>query len=444
MKESVSVIFKYKNEIFAIKRQNHLRAFPGYHAFPGGKVDTEDYDFSLKDNHSWKKIPNNLLGALIREVQEELSIDLHDLNTEGKVKDLQLWSKAVTPEFNPYRFCNYYFVVEMNIKPEFKVDVGEIKETYWLSAKEYIEAYKSGDVLCVPVFIDILEYLLENQNHNEYIDMTPKHPKDYTPLLRPLSGIKQFLPLSNTFPPANRTNSYLIGDKESGRFLIDPSPKDEQELSIFIKTLAKEQIDALLITHHHRDHYEHSNTIAKKLDLPIYLSEGTLERILKKDDANYFSEIEIHLLKEGDVLTKWKNEEVKVYEVPGHDEGQIALAPKSMKWFLVGDLIQTIGTVVVGGEEGDMQKYFDSLNKVIELNPNVLLPSHGIAIGGTNKLTETLKHRQMRENHIKELMSEKKTEDEMMQAIYPDLVERLHKYARKIIRAHIKKIEDEI
>ncbi len=46
MREAVTVIFVHDDDIFIIKRQNYLRAFPGYYAFPGGKIDREDRDHS--------------------------------------------------------------------------------------------------------------------------------------------------------------------------------------------------------------------------------------------------------------------------------------------------------------------------------------------------------------------------------------------------------------
>ena len=40
--ESVSVLFIHEEQIFVVQRQSYLSAFPGYHAFPGGKIDKED------------------------------------------------------------------------------------------------------------------------------------------------------------------------------------------------------------------------------------------------------------------------------------------------------------------------------------------------------------------------------------------------------------------
>ena len=40
--DAVSIVITCGNEIFAIQRQNFLKAFPGYWAFPGGKVEVGD------------------------------------------------------------------------------------------------------------------------------------------------------------------------------------------------------------------------------------------------------------------------------------------------------------------------------------------------------------------------------------------------------------------
>ena len=39
MRESVLAVFRAEGEIFVIQRSDALAAFPGYHSFPGGKVD---------------------------------------------------------------------------------------------------------------------------------------------------------------------------------------------------------------------------------------------------------------------------------------------------------------------------------------------------------------------------------------------------------------------
>lgn len=173
------------------------------------------------------------------------------------------------------------------------------------------------------------------------------------------------------------------------------------------------------------------------------MSSYTKETILKKWGPSYFEELPVKVLKEGDILTDCLGHKVGIYSVPGHDEGQLAPMREDGAWMIVSDLIQGVGTVVIGGEEGDMIKYFASLEKVIKLNPKVIYPSHGIGLGGVSFIEKTLKHRQMREGQVKEMLQEGKSPQEMLTEIYTDIHPKLYPYALMNIHSHIKKINSE-
>lgn len=439
MRKSVSAIFTHREKIFYITRQNYLTVFPGYTAFPGGKVDKNEKDEPI-DNEMVNNFDPVLIHALSRECQEEINFDLIGALEYGDILDVKMIGIAVTPEFNPYRFENYYFKIELDSEIDFDVDDNEAAVAGWIDPDDLLAKYEKAEVMAVPPTVGIIKTLSDDINFKGELNLTlPHDPKTEVPMIESIYGVRQFLPLSHTFPPANRTNCFLIGDDREG-ILIDPSPKDEEEKSKLLKSLRNFVVDEIFLTHHHPDHHEHAVEMARTLDVPMGMGKWTYERIKKLWGDDYFKDRKIKFYREGDVLTQSLGEDVLIYEVPGHDEGQLALAPKSMNWFLVGDLIQTVGTVVIGGEEGDMAKYFDSLQKVIDLKPKFIIPSHGIALGGTNKLSMTLKHRQMREEQIKELHSEGKNRQEMLDIVYEGLDERLHKYALKTIDAHLKKL----
>jgi len=441
MKESVSAVFVTDKLVYFIKRQNYLPVFPGYYATPGGKVDKTDSTEVLDHEIFPKNVSPQILHALIREVKEELDFDIVAGIENGSVVSIDDIGVAITPEFNPYRFKNYYFKIKLNHPIDFKVDHNEVEFGEWNTPEALLKKYEQGHILAVPPAIVLLRTFQNNLDHHTPINMTlPHNPELEVPMIESLCGVRQFLPLSNTFPPANRTNSFIIGDHDQIKVLIDPSPKNELELEKFLRSIDKIGFDKIMLTHHHPDHYEFSNVIAKKYQVPMMMSQDTYQRI----GADYFSGIKIEFLKEGDIVTKSLGRDIFVFEVPGHDEGQLALAPKSMEWFLVGDLIQTIGTVAILAPEGNMKKYFHSLQKVIDLNPKNIIPSHGIILGGTFKLEETLRHRQLREMQIKDLLQQNATVDEMIKSIYPDLEARLIKYAKKTIEAHLVKIHDDM
>jgi len=263
----------------------------------------------------------------------------------------------------------------------------------------------------------------------------------FVPYIESLKGVRQLMPLSNTLPPANRTNAFLIGDTDP-KILIDPSPKDEVEYQKLKNTLNLFGVHQIFLTHHHPDHHQYSTHLAREYKVPMMMSEDTFKR-LTKINSDYFEGIEIKLLKEGDLLTDWCGRKVKIIEVPGHDAGQLAVAPEDMSWFLAGDLFQGIGTVVIGDDEGDMAKYFATLEKVILLNPKVVFPSHGIGLGGVSIIEKTLEHRKMREQEILVLHQQGKTPEQMLEVIYAQVDKRLWPYARKNIDKHLEKLHRE-
>ena len=446
MRESVSAVFATFEKVFFIKRQNYLSVFPGYYATPGGKVDKTDSEEPLAGAIWPLDVKAQVLHALVREVREELNYDLIAAIDSGEVLSIDFIGIAITPEFNPYRFKNYYLKITLASEINFNLDPDEAEFGEWNTPLKLFELYQEGYMLAVPPAITLLKTFVDSPKHSTPINMSlPYDPETEVPMIESIHGVRQFLPLSNTFPPANRTNSFIIGDGVKGapKLLIDPSPKDEAELLKFLKSVNKIGFDSIFLTHHHPDHYQFVREIALQFNVGIELSSDTLIRIKNNSGDHYFDNIPLTIRKEGDIVTKSLGQDVGVYEVPGHDEGQLALAPANLNWFLAGDLIQTIGTVVIQAPEGDMKKYFHSLERVIALNPKNIIPSHGIIIGGTNKLIETLNHRKMREASILKLFEEHKSEMEMLEIIYQGLEASLVPYALKTIQAHLKKIKEE-
>jgi ribonuclease/clavin/mitogillin len=440
--DAVSIVMTCGDEIFAIQRQYFLNAFPGYWAFPGGKVEKNDESFSIE--HSiLEGIDDRLFGAAVREGQEELGIDLREEITQGRVRSVNFLGLAVTPDFNPYRFATSFFRIDFNVKVDFVIDRNEARFAKWMSSEELLKQFNLGHILAVPPVIKVIQTLGENPEVKSIPDINFNYDgTTYVPLIESIRGLRQIMPLSHTLPPATRTNAFLIGDDGSAKILVDPSPKDEEEYRKFKNTIMKYGVDKILITHHHHDHYEQANTLALDLDVPILLSTYTFDRILSVQPG-YFKGVKTHFIKDGDIITKWLTREVLVMEIPGHDEGQVALYSSDLSWFLAGDLFQGIGSVVIGGEEGDMQKYFRTLEKIIDLSPKVVFPSHGIGLGGTSILEKNLEHRKLRESQILSLHKKGMAPEEMLNMIYADVSKELWPYALENINKHIQKLKAE-
>ena len=439
--DAVSIVITCGEEIYAIQRQYHLKAFPGYWAFPGGKVESGDESLFV-DHAITQGIDPKLFGAALREGKEELGIDFGNEILRGNIEKVDYLGLAVTPDFNPFRFATHFYRFRLKEKCDFIVDKNEVHLSHWMSSAELMRQYDRGFVLAVPPVIKIITTLGIDPDIQNIPDLNFDYDKEnHVPYIESLKSVRQLMPLSNTLPPASRTNAFLIGDL-GPKILVDPSPKDEDEYRKLTNTIRLFGLDKILLSHHHPDHHERSVTLAREFKVPMLMSQDTFTR-LSNILPGYFEGVQIQFVKEGDVVTEWLGRRVLVHEVPGHDEGQVALASEDMSWFIAGDLFQGVGTVVIGDDEGNMAKYFATLEKVIAYKPRVLFPSHGIGLGGTFILRDTLAHRKKREEQVRSFHQEGKSEDEMMAIMYAEVDKRLWPYARKNIRKHLEKLKSE-
>ena len=436
--DAVTGVLTHAGEVLILRRQPHLLAFPGYHAFPGGKIDRADRT-DVAPLPGLEHIPPAASRALVRELDEEIGVHLTELGARGLIGELRSLGVIVTPVSAPVRFSATYFSIEVKEKPPLHPDAGEIADLEWATPASLLARFERGDMLAVPPTIWTLRALAKDMACARIEDFEGIDPEAELAWIEAVAGVKALGVRSNTLPPADRTNCFLIGDDVADRLLVDPSPNSREELERLCGSIAELGFGQIFLTHHHPDHNEGAEEIARRFGVPLGMSEYTRARLGKRLDG-----VQVRIWREGDVITRWLGHPVGVVEVPGHDEGQLALMPDNRAWCIVSDLYQGVGTVVIAAPEGNMRKYFASLRKVIELDPRVIYPSHGLASGTTHRLRETLKHRIMREEQVKSLVLAGKTEDEMLAVIYKDLVDpRLLPFARMNIRSHLQKLREE-
>ena len=439
MRNAVAAIFTHDNEIFSITRQMYLRAFPGYTAFPGGKVDDGDEAFAI-DHPIMADFPSVEIGALAREVQEELGFDLAAACAEGLVNQVSKFGTAVTPATQAIRFNAHFYKIDLAKKPEFTPDEGEIFESGWALSTEFWEKFARGESLMVKPTMLTARALARDISLPSIHPFSEEPETSTIPMLEHICGLFHIAVPSNTLPPAVTTNSLLIGDEGSQRVLTDPSPASEEVLQQLINTLKNNLPDAILLTHHHPDHHERAPQLARHLKVPILCTPITERRIKKRWGKDYFAEIEIRHVQQDEVITQWLGHDVICHELPGHDDGMVGLAAENLAWFYVADLVEAGTTVVIPEGEGDMAVYFASLERVIAMKPRIIIPSHGLPSGQTHLLEKTLKHRQKREQQISDAYDKGLREGELTAALYPDLSPGLIPYAEQNIRQHLRKL----
>ncbi len=443
VRDAVVAVLRVNDQICAIVRQSHLLSFPGYHSFPGGKVDRTDAD-TLPEAPGLEGLEPQQFNALCRELQEELCFDLIAGLRDGTILRVQPLALALAPPFDFVRFRSQFYRIDLACKPELTPDSGEIAELMWNTPNELLEHFRTGDALMVPPTRWLLEGLADNMDCGDLGDLSPRVDYDHeVPCMEVLHGLRTLHVPSQTLPPATRTNAFRIGDADAPQLLVDPSPESKDELTRLLQTLASDPPELVFLTHHHPDHHQFANVLARRLGLPVCISADSHGRIRAKHGFDYFDGVEVRLVGESDVMTRWHGEDVRVYSVPGHDEGQLALAPESLRWFIVGDLIQGIGTVVISAPEGDMAKYFCTLERVIDLNPDVIIPSHGIPMRSVHRLSVTLQHRRERELRILELHQSGHRNQAILETVYEGVDERLLPYAMRNIESHLVKLREE-
>jgi ribonuclease/clavin/mitogillin len=382
---------------------------------------------------------------MLRELREELDLDLCAAQAAGQVLQLRHLGAAITPPTQPLRFNTHFFLVELAERPQLKPDDHEVAEIEWATPAEWRRRYEDGQLLSAPPSVAVMRTLAEDPNAREVPDLHFEHRKQYAlPTIESVCGVRHIAVRSNTIPPAQHTNCFLLGDAQSHRILVDPSPCDDAEMERLLTVVEQlGGVHEIFITHHHPDHRERANVMARRLQVPVGMSLDTHGRIFDKAGAEYFDGLSINHYQEGDVVCRWLGRAVHVYEVPGHDQGQLALMPEDRAWCIVSDLIQGLGTVVIAQPEGNMGRYFASLQRIIDLAPKAIYPSHGTALGTVYRLQETLDHRRQREQQVLALHHAGKSVPEMLPLIYAGVDARLMPLAQMNIESHLQKLRED-
>lgn len=442
IREAVTAVIQHGGEILMVRRSPALFSFPGYWAFPGGKVDPADALAPARTGSWASDIAPAQLEALARELREEISLDLDALVAGGEVGSLHRIGTALTPAIVPVRFNTLFFCLRLGSRPTITLDVGEVDHARWARPQVLVDEYHRGQLLLAPPTIAAIRLLAQGGGQTASDVALEEFHKERMPVIEPIHGLRKLPVRSNTLPPAHHTNCFVIGDEGANVLLIDPAPWNDDELDALHQRVRGFGIRELLLTHHHIDHCERADVLARRLGVNLAMSADTAARI-GRGNPRFFDGLATRVIEDGDIVTHWLGQPVRALAVPGHDEGQLALMPDDRAWCIVGDLIQGVGTVVIHPPEGHMGRYFKSLQRIIDLDPKVIVPSHGLAMGTTHRLRETLKHRQAREARVLQLHQDGRSTDEMLGAIYLDLDPRLLPLARMNIEAHMIKLRED-
>jgi len=253
------------------------------------------------------------------------------------------------------------------------------------------------------------------------------------------SAVQRFPALTPTLPPATHTNSYALGERDV--LLVEPATPYEDEAREWLawarglQTQGRRLV-AIFATHHHADHITGSTLFETELGLPLWAHTATSGLLGgRRIDRTFDGGESISL--DGPTPTSWD-----VLHTPGHASDHLCLHERSRRILVIGDMVASVGTILVPPGDGDMAEYLRQLRRLEGLSANVALPAHGDPIEEPSKLLRAYcAHRLMRESWILKALgaSGGGTLDELVPLAYADTPPEIHPIARLSLEAHLIK-----
>lgn len=255
------------------------------------------------------------------------------------------------------------------------------------------------------------------------------------------TSVLQLFPVRTpTLLPATHTNSYALGARQL--LLVEPSTPYEDEQRAWIewaRALASSgrELVAVVATHHHPDHVGGAALLSKELGLPLWAHAETASRI----DAP----VARHLVDGEELALDGPRPEVwRVLHTPGHAPGHVCLFEPRSRTVVVGDMVASVGTILIAPGDGDMRLYLAQLDRLGALDASVALPAHGDPIDAPTALfAHYVKHRLAREEKIFGFLERSTAAldaGELVALSYDDVPTAIWPIAKLSVEAHLEKL----
>ncbi len=253
--------------------------------------------------------------------------------------------------------------------------------------------------------------------------------------------VSLFAARTPTLLPATHTNSYALGAREV--VLVEPATPYEDEQRAWIAwarslpSTGRRPL-AIVATHHHVDHVAGVEVLVRELGLPLWAHEATAARI-DAMVARHLADGETLVL-DGPEPQAWD-----VLHTPGHAPGHVCLWNADERTAVVGDMVASVGTILIAPHDGDMRVYIEQLERLAGLDARVALPAHGEPIDDPTALFRRyVAHRLAREAKVVSAVStlgpDGATADQILPLAYDDTPASVWPVAMLSLQSHLRKL----
>jgi glyoxylase-like metal-dependent hydrolase (beta-lactamase superfamily II) len=225
-----------------------------------------------------------------------------------------------------------------------------------------------------------------------------------------------------TGPTGN--NTWLIRGRVP--VLIDAGVGDAAHLRELAGALGGVPLWAVLITHGHVDHASGAEAIRQRWP-----------SVRVRPASQPFADGEV--IPAGDGA-------LRAVHTPGHAPDHWCFLDEASRDLYCGDLARVGGTIVIPARRGgDLRRYLESLQRILELAPARLLPGHGAIVDRpADLIREYLAHRAAREREIVAALDDgASTPEAIVDRVYAGLPAALHGAAAESVLAHLIKLRDD-
>lgn len=248
------------------------------------------------------------------------------------------------------------------------------------------------------------------------------------------------------------TNSYLVGDADSGYLVIDPGPDNSGHVERLWQAAAGD-IRMIVCTHSHADHAPGARPLQalcaqrQPARLPPVL--GLPSAPTARPNSHFVPD---RALADGESLQLpgpgRSGHTLRIVHTPGHAANHLCLLLPANGLFFSGDHILNGSTTVIDPPDGDMSAYLDSLDTLHDActahQLQFILPAHGHVITDARLAITRLKaHRLQREDKIRRVMAAQPagTMDDWLALAYDDVPPGIWPVARRSLLAHVERLQ---